>query len=144
MCIFVQNKNLKTAEEDIICYKVLKRKNLYDSTPVSPYHSEMKWDFDKLFDAPQSTLRTRYDIYHNGWFISDGYFYSYKYYSDAYESFKKMCYMCMYMIAKCTIPKGTQYYEGIQGSPFQDHDEIMRNGEYAYASKQLIINDIIY
>ena len=62
MCIFVQNKNLKTAEEDIICYKVLKRKNLYDSTPVSPYHSEMKWDFDKLFEAPQSTLKTRYDI----------------------------------------------------------------------------------
>ena len=146
MCIFVQDNKLKVAEEDIICYKVLKRKNIYDSTPVSPYHNEMEWDFDKQFEAPQSIWKTEYDKYHNGWFVSDGYFYSYKYYTDAYNLFKKMSWggmVCMYMIVKCTIAKGTQYYEGIQGSPFQSHEDIMQNGEYSYASKQLIINDII-
>ena len=146
MCIFVQDKKLKIAEKDIICYKVLKRKSLYDSTPVSPYHYEMEWDFDKVFTAPEPKWPLDYSKYHRGWFTNDGYFYSYQDYSDAYELLKKMSWdgsAMMYMIVKCTIPKGTQYYEGFQASPFQDHDDIMENGQYAYASKQVIINDII-
>ena len=46
------------------------------------------------------------------------------------------------MIVKCTIPKGTHYYCGIQGGPGQNHHELML-GEWAYASKRLIINGIV-
>lgn len=146
MCIFVQDNKLKVAEEDIICYKVLKRKSLYDSTPVSPYHNEMEWDFDKVFTAPIPKWKIEYDEYHKGWFSYDGLFYSYNNYTDAYELMVKLSWggaKFMYMIVKCTIPKGTYYYDGIQGSPEEDHDLMMQYGEYTYASKQLIINDII-
>lgn len=146
MCIFVTDNMPEIAEEDITCYKVLRKKNSYDSTPVSVYYEEMEWEFDKVFTAPNPKWKSEYDEYHKGWFTYDGLFYSYVNYADAYELMEKISWggaKCMYMVVKCTIPKGTHYYYGIQGSPEEDHNTIMQYGEYAYASKKLIINDII-
>ena len=142
MCIFVSDNHYRIAKEDITCYKVLRRKNLYDSTPVSPYHEEMEWDFDEVFKAPKPKWKLEYDKYHDGWFTNDGYFYTFRDQDDAWRFYDKISWggaRCYYMIVKCTIPKGTHYYCGIQGAPEQDHRILMELGEWAYASKRLKI-----
>lgn len=146
MCIFVDDNHIKVAKENITCYKVLRRKNNWDDTLVSPYHEEMEWDFDMLFHAPKPKWRLQYDKYHKGWFTNDGYFYTFHDYADAYELMQKLSWggaKCWYVIVKCTIPKGTNYYNGIQGDSQQDHLMMMEMGEFAYASKRLIINEIV-
>ena len=146
MCIFVSDNHYKIAKEDIVCYKVLRKKNIYDSTPVSPYHQEMEWRFDEVFKAPKPKWKLEYDKYHDGWFTNDGYFYTFREYYDAWRCCEKFSWSgarCLYMIVKCTIPKGTHYYIGIQGAPEQNHRVLMELGELAYASKRLVINEIV-
>ena len=117
MCLYVKGKEIKTAEEDIVCYKVLKidrnflgQKCVY--TPYTGLHINKRFlkgeaDFHAFGPTDiklENSYSSRYEV--SGGFVHTC--------SDM-ESAKILCeclltFTCpMVVIYKCIIPKGTEY-----------------------------------
>lgn len=123
MCLYSW-KTKKKAENDIVCYKILK----YDNNGIlsSPLQDSFKWELGKEYRAERATFSFFGDI-------SKGYFHSYISEMTAFNAmhsslgcFKKS------RIFKCIIPKGTYFYEGIHS-----------DGREGYASKCLKIVEML-
>ena len=132
MCLHLcKNTKKKIADKDIVCYKVL----FYDETDKTHAVSQFE-GFDymlgrleySLLDLPDYSYR----VFHG--------FHSYKYYEDALESIYAYGLLdCNYgnswenreKVYKCIIPKGSDYYEGIQ--PSMPYDMV------GYCSSQIVI-----
>lgn len=162
MCLIIeeQNAKMKIANEDIVCYKLVKKVEreyinplhwiekltFSERTPltyfktffVSPYYNEIyepntiKVDKTRI----QKIKVKQHD--HKVWRIGGGVLHTFKdvksakkYYMD-YGSY--MNNEGQYLLLKCIIPKGTKYYDGKM-----DCNETY----YSYASKTLRITDEI-
>ena len=118
MCLKTTLTEPKIAQEDITCYKVISQ------NMTSLYYTEFKWELGKLYEAEMecSSQWRRISL------ISKA-FHSYQTLEDLRYGFYKSELPCL--MVKCTIPKGSEFYTGIQGS------------ENGFASNKLIINEIL-
>jgi hypothetical protein len=121
MCLYVKGKEIKTAEEDIVCYKVLKidRNFLDQECAYTPYTGLqigkcfLKGEADFHAFGP-SDIKLE-NLYSSRYEVSCGFVHT----CSDLESAKKLCeclltFTCpMVVIYKCIIPKGTEYYEGV-------------------------------
>ena len=124
MCLYSW-KAKKKAENDIECYKVLK----YDQNGIlsSPFQESFKWEVGKEYKDERAKLLYRGEV-------NEGYFHSYNSYMTAFNA-------CVndfnskrrLIIARCIIPKGTYFYQGIHSS----------GGREGYASKSLKIVEVL-
>ena len=145
MCLIIKKADadhcMKTAEEDIICYKVLEWGEIFVNLGDGKCHSKpvfttpyMKHDIeiglhyidshDWLDIHPLS-----YSSYDMG--VGTGVFHSYKNREDA-ESYKRMD-LC---VAKCIIPKGTEYIEGTYYNASNEECP-------SYGSKEIIVEKVL-
>lgn len=115
MCLHTKQKEVKIAKKDITCYKVM------NPDMTSWFHTEFKWKLGKLY-------KTKMDYCPEYYTVSQA-FHSYKTLQDLMYGYFQSISPCI--MVKCTIPKGSEYYSGIQGE---------MNG---YASNQLIVNEIL-
>ena len=146
MCLFTDlSKMPMPAPEDIICYKVVKSDS-WCHPMMSPYHMDFEWEYDKEYTTDgEKKSEPYYDQYHQGYFIANGYFHTFKYESDAWELWDKITWngrKDLYQVVICKIPKGALIYEGHFGDPQQSHDDVM-SGAYCYASNKLTITDVV-
>lgn len=119
MCLLTTQQEVKIAQEDITCYKLI--------TPdmTSFFHTEFKWELGKLYETemdycPQPTCRIN-QVYQA--------FHSYETLQDLKHMYTMLLEPCL--MVKCTIPKGSEYCSGTQTK---------MNG---YASNKLIANEIL-
>lgn len=148
MCLKVYNKGIKSlscsrkmfeTEEDITCYKVVKKFNHSDGSAryVSPFQEEKEW-------KEGETYEDKYDV--STWFncdctrlnIGKGMFHTNKTLYGA--KYLKKLLMKEWgtkdiTIAKCIIPKGTSMYKGW----FDEYDNEYDISIRGYASKSLKI-----
>lgn len=164
MCLIIdkQNAKMKIADEDIVCYKLVKK---VEREYINPIHwIEEKLQFSKR--TPLTYYKTVFmspyynEIYESNtvkvnkthiqkikqdpktWRIGDGVFHTFKdvksakkYYVDSGIAFmNSIGDAVQYLILKCFIPKGTKYYDG----KMDCHETY-----YSYASKSLKITDEI-
>ena len=115
MCLHTKQKKVKIAKEDITCYKVI------NPDMTSWFHTEFKWELGKLYETEMDFC----PVYKT---VSQA-FHSYKTLQDLMHGYFQSLSPCM--MVKCTIPKGSEYYLGIQ-------DEMD-----GYASNKLIANEIL-
>ena len=146
MCLLTKERKMRTATEDIICYKVL----LYHEPTgkyLSPYNQNFEWDVDKkgaISAKGRVNIAKAGNLF--GYFVNGGAFHTYKEYNaparllflsdarnkDAKNEFKLA-------LATCVIPKGTKYYHGRTSTgltPF-----LLEDG---YASKKLKIQTVSF
>ena len=116
MCLITKQKKPQTAQENITCYKVL-RKNMH-----SLVHSDFEWELGKLYET-QMRIRDYLSIT-----VQEG-FHSYPSYKELGKEYFDTNIPCV--MVECTIPKGALYYDG------------SHNNRKGYTSNQLIINKII-
>lgn len=117
MCLYTNNRKPLTAEEDIICYKILvKTKNPFVyKTPIIrtkvikiPFFKrtfKAKGDRRILFVALSNYIGT--GLYE----VSEGFIHTYKEIKSAKHQINYKLYEDKCVIFKCIIPKGTCYYE---------------------------------
>ena len=102
MCLLTTQQEVKIAEKDITCYKLINQ----DMT--SWYHTEFKWELGKLYETEMDYRPKPI------WSISRVYqaFHSY----ETLEDLKYMYFMSSEpcLMVKCTIPKGSEYCSGKQ------------------------------
>jgi len=96
MCLKIQS-TLKTADEDIVCYKVL-QKNMR-----SYHYSDFIWEIGKTYSTKIDT--TAIGVVKEG-------FHSYRDLDDAKREYFADFKPCI--IVECIIPKDSHYYMGIQ------------------------------
>jgi hypothetical protein len=136
MCLHLRkNTKKKIADKDIVCYKVL----FYDETDKTHAVSQFE-GFDYMLGRLEYTQLDSPDAIHRVFFG----FHSYKYYEDALESIYAYgglldcnCENFEENRAKvytCIIPKGSDYYEGIQ--PSMPYDMV------GYCSNQIVIQEV--
>lgn len=118
MCLLV-NTQYKIAKEDIVCYKILEKD--YNGNLFSPY-TLFRWELNKLTKAEGRPYFTSFKGTKN---ISVGYFHTFK--SIVAAKKQLTLWSNNHVICKCTIPKGTKYWEGLY------------EGYKGFASKNLII-----
>ena len=115
MCLKTTLTEPKIAQEDITCYKVISQ------NMTSLYYTEFKWELGKLYETEMDFC----PVYKT---VSKA-FHSYQSLEDLRYGYYKSELPCR--IVKCTIPKGSEYYTGIQGS------------ENGFTSNKLIINEVL-
>lgn len=123
MCLYTTQKEPKIAQEDITCYKVI-RKNM-----TSLIYGEITWKIGKLYKtimkATEEETRTSEKIR----IVKQG-FHSYKSPKDVKKGYSEVINIpCI--IVECTIPKGSLYYDGYHYK------------EDGFTSNQLIVNKVI-
>lgn len=162
MCLIIdeQNAKMKIANEDIVCYKIVKQ---VEKEYINPLHwLEEKLQFSKrtpltyyktVFMSPyfneiyepntvkvnKTRIQKRKVKQHEhdpkGWRIGGGVLHTFKDIKSAKKYYvDSIGNAVQYMILKCFIPKGTKYYDGKM-----DCNETY----YSYASKSLKITDEI-
>lgn len=119
MCLLV-NTQYKIAKEDIVCYKILEKD--YYGHLFSPY-TLFRWELNKLTKAEGKPYFTSFKETKH---IAVGYFHTFKSIVAAKKQLK-LWPNRNHLICKCTIPKGTKYWEGLY------------EGYKGFASKNLII-----
>lgn len=117
MCLKIQS-TLKTADEDIVCYKVL-QKNMR-----SYYYTDFMWEIGKTYSAKMDTTSIISGVVEEG-------FHSYSSLDDAKREYFVDSRPCI--IVECRIPKDARYYMGIQ--PL---------GCLGYVSNQLMVKRVIF
>lgn len=153
MCLLLKENDskVKIAKENIICYKWLVKKT--DECMESPYqykrytlNSKMKdykkSDRTKLTTKERCALNVMYS--HE---INQGGFHTFKNYADAkmlidtYHTLFQIENNASDVIVKCVIPKGTRYWTGVTPALVDYFENQLFE---SYASKELIITDVIY
>lgn len=125
MCLYSETNNPKIAQQDIVCYKCVKRYRRY----FRPYHrtDKAKYKFGKLYKIDTNLFINKVEKGRKWYHVNVG-FHSY---GNIMSYIKKdpneddCCYI------KCIIPKGSLYFE-----ERDSRDEIMY-----YCSEQLYIPD---
>lgn len=134
MCLSVISKNrpkAKIAEEDIICYKVLRvdgvsyNKRGYDSISfVAPYTREEVTVGKKIHDTAKLHSYLAYEKYdkftnavYHIWEIREGGFHTFANFEDAKIACMRWSMVTIgsnygYIVVYAIIPKGTKYHEG--------------------------------
>ena len=117
MCLLTTQQEVKIAQEDITCYKVI------NPDMTSLHYTEFKWELGKLYEVemefcPKGLINTVSQAFH-----------SYKTLMDMKYEYVMSSKPCM--MVKCTIPKGSEYCSGKQG----DVD--------GHASNKLIVNEVL-
>lgn len=132
MCLIV-NSELKVAQEDIVCYKVLKYSC---GSWVSPFRG-MAYLKNHLYELGKSIQVDKHHCINEG-------FHSFiraddaKKLSDVLDYFyEHYCGNKIYCVAKCIIPKGTVYAEGLYIY------EIYGEKYHSYCSEKIKVVDIV-
>ena len=142
MCLYVKRKKIKTAEEDIVCYKVLKyMKSSHSPTGTilcTPFANQMVSEeiVNGNFDFEAVGTPKIEQEHNNEYSISEGYIHT----CANKESADVMYLQCVYYhetycanqfeIYECVIPKGTRYYEGV-------YNNEKRISRASYASEKI-------
>ena len=149
MCLYLKDIKPKIAKRDIVCYKILNRTSRfnwdtnemeemyttpYQHTPINSVNDDIIKGI-RCFEPNSSTphISSSSDLFclkGFKWAMRGGCIHSYRYKKDA-NFMKKDTYFVKVVgtedvIFKCIIPKGTEYYKGI--------DAI---GQENYASKKI-------
>lgn len=133
MCLYLKDKKPKIAKRNIVCYKILNRTRRFNWTTdrvekayTTPYqHTPINLVNDDIiegircFEPDSSTsdispISPNLDFLHTEgwkWVMHGGCIHSYRYKKDANFMWSD----AGQVIFKCIIPKGTEYYEGIDG-----------------------------
>lgn len=142
MCLIVQSKEPKIAEEDIVCYKLVKYWEDAD-VYVSPLRHFPIASSRKVIGFVQKE-DSEYRIYPNirqelGYNIHNGFLHTFTNLKDVEHILSKINDKSEYRIFKCIIPISTTYYEGTAKS--------IVNGEpifnKSFASRELIYKEEI-
>lgn len=122
MCLIVQSREPKIAEEDIICYKLVKYWEDAD-VYVSPLQhfpiasSRKIIGFIQKDDSDYSRVYpgiiTRKTLDYN---VGGGFLHTFMYLKSAKYIISKVSNKSEYRIFKCIVPKGVKYYEGYSKS----------------------------
>lgn len=126
MCLFANRKYAFVAQEDIECYKVLRR---VDDVLTSYYHQSFIWKKSVTYT---SVLESFDSVFKSNQYNVERGFHSYMYQKDAEEFINEISGDEILVLVKCIIPKGSQYFVG------QSTD--WRAG---YASDKIIFTSII-
>lgn len=128
MCLTLTEKSkLKTVEEDIICYKVVRKlcPGIYRSEFYAYLYETGTLNTSPFGDTITITTRPRITTYYRGINFNfqdiTGYeqvvergFHSFTCKEDAYKYAERYRYSAVsYVVVKCTIPKGANYIEGM-------------------------------
>ena len=132
MCLKVRkNAKVKTAEKDIVCYKVVEKgaKSGY----VTPFFNMPISIGEEYGDV---SLEKKDNIY-NEIVVEEGY-HSLKTFEDAanYTAMLTLVHQVSFTIVKCVIPKGAKYYDGMTPMFGKLHD--------GYASDKIRYTDVVY
>ena len=140
MCLKIRNGSTtpSVAEEDIVCYKVLKRRTDVDKN-VRYFAPIMDYEYIVGHENREST----------GWFgypndnMTYSGFHSFEYKSDAIKFIPRLVNNNFdlegnLVVCKCTIPKNTRYYSG--GVLYSFLDLVLPNG---YCSEAIRIDEIV-
>ena len=132
MCLYTKETKLKTANEDIICYKILLH---YPSSPLfyTPYlYKEIRWTDIWLHNPIKAHGQVRKRKLHKDAPLSfnNGLIHTYQTIMAAKSSWFML--QEQYQLFQCIIPKGTKYIDG--------HDDFHA---LTYASKLIIIQQQI-
>lgn len=142
MCLTINKNNLKpvTAEQDIVCYKVLRKlpnRNILNA-PI--------YNFEYCFGMIYSTHEDYFcdiDICDDGECLVEYGFHSFAELSDAVRFKERLLKFTRereweYVIVKCTIPNGACYYAGKQ--KFNRHED---NSPDGYCSETIRIDEAL-
>lgn len=151
MCLSLQKgeTSFKKADEDIVCYKVLvnNKKGFIKSPYIgTPYRlGELKKDGKPVKkESVNAKYRAKYSLSRTEVTVESGVFHTFQFLEDA----KKLAIHAfvngywgfldgnMPIVVKCTIPKGTRYYNGLFGG-------ILYGRYVCYGSKQLKVGEEI-
>ena len=126
MCLFTNRNYAFTAQEDIECYKVLRRAG---DILTSYFYERFTWKKSITYTTLLQTFNSVFKEYQCN--VEQG-FHSYMYQKDAEKFIDEICRDETLVLVKCIIPKGSQYFVG------QSTD--WRSG---YASDKIIFTSII-
>lgn len=126
MCLFANRNYAFTAQEDIECYKVLRR---VDGVLTSYYHEKFIWKksvtYTSLLESFDSVFKSCQCNVERG-------FHSYMYQRDAERFIDEISGDEILVLVKCIIPKGSRYFVG-QSTDWRD----------GYASDMIIFTSIV-
>ena len=116
MCLWIKNKKLLVAEEDIVCYKTLSKTSAgYWTAYTATYVPEDVVNGSNLFKAEGELKLEKKDHYkkreHYKYATNGGLIHTYACKDDPFETNKH--YNFDDTIFECVIPKGTKYYVGL-------------------------------
>lgn len=107
MCLKIRkNAKVKTAEKDIVCYKVVEKRAKYGY--VTPFFNMPISIGEEYGDVSLEKKDNIYEIV-----VEEGY-HSLKTFEDAadYTAMLMLVHRVCFTIIKCVIPKGAKYYNG--------------------------------
>jgi hypothetical protein len=144
MCLIIDKNNLKpiTAEQDIVCYKVLKKFPNRDTLKAPIYIFE--YCFGMIYATHEDYFED-VDICDDGECLVEYGFHSFVCLEDA-VNFKCLLNKTFnpgkkdydYVVVKCTIPNGTRYYTGKQKFALNED-----NSPDGYCSEAIRIDEIV-
>lgn len=141
MCLIINKNNIKpiTAEQDIVCYKVLRKLPNRDILNAPIYN------FEYCFGMVYGTHKDYFediDIFDDEECLIEYGFHSFVELSDAVRFKGRLLdttrHSFDFVVVNCTIPNGTSYYQGRQ--VFALHEEHSPNG---YCSEAIRIERIV-
>lgn len=150
MCLTINKNNLKpiTAEQDIVCYKVLRELPNCDILNAPIYHFEycfgIIYGTHEDYFSGKRKFRKQKDIVicDDGECLLQYGFHSFLELSDAVRFKLRLLEITQhsfdYVVVKCTIPKGFRYYTGKQ--IFGRNEDNSPNG---YCSEAIRIDEIV-
>lgn len=106
MCLHTKNIKLKTAEEDLVCYKVVIR---YEEKKYLSFYRGYIYELNKTY---YETLLKLFPECKDKVFCIDKGFHSYVNFCDANDEYVYQKKMYDIALVKCIIPKGSQYLTG--------------------------------
>ena len=131
MCLYLKSSKVRIAKEDIICYKFLVKEV---GSYFTPYQSSLI-EVGKLIEDTESLMIEKTSKRDFNFILYGGMFHTFKDIEAARKDVRwfanNMSRVNEYVIFKCIIPKGTEYYEGT----FEAYK--------CYASKKLIISEVV-
>lgn len=106
MCLFANRNYAFTAQEDIECYKVLRRAG---NVLTSYFHERFTWEKSITYTTLLQTFNSVFREYQCN--VEKG-FHSYMYQKDAEAFINEICGDKTLVLVKCVIPKGSQFFIG--------------------------------
>ena len=125
MCILVKKQDSvgEIAQEDIVCYKVLR---ITDDKRFVPfiYMKDLTYVLGTTYRNNNVVLHSPLDDDYNGLFVGREGFHSFVNLEDAifyYQSYKVLYFKNEMALCKFVIPKGTRFYKGESSSISNDN-----------------------
>lgn len=140
MCLTINKNNLKpvTAEQDIVCYKVLKKLPNRDMLNAPIYNFE--YCFGMIYIAHEYYFED-IEICDDGECLVEYGFHSFALLSDAVRFKERLSEASRqtydFVIVRCVIPNGARYYAGKQ--KFDRHED---NSPDGYCSEAIRIDEV--